>query len=277
MKVVVIALLLPVLAGCKLSPDKKLTVPASQTGPGTGTVKQGPDSIASSIHVYVALCDNKYQGIIPVPAVMGNGQDPDNNLYWGWGLGIRTYFTKSGEWKLVRKTKAAYPLLERIVYRHRSGQYYLVADAYDGRAMKDCLDRFLLGVSGKQKETIREGQVTIGLGGNAKLLAFIGHNGLMDLTLHSSYPNTDKRKRDCIILACFSKHYFSPYIKQAGANLLLWTSNLFGPEAYTLHDALSAYIKGENPATIQAKAAAIYAKYTKCSAKAAKKLLVTGW
>ncbi|MBI5371145.1 MAG: hypothetical protein HZA79_03850 [Sphingobacteriales bacterium] len=236
-----------------------------------------PDSNTHTIHVFAALCDNKYQGIIPVPAVMGNGQDPDNNLYWGWGLGIRTYFNKSREWKLIRKTKPAYPLLERLVYRHHSGNYYLVADAYDGRAMKDCLDHFLLGVSGKNKETIRVDSVTIGLGGHAKLLAFVGHNGLMDLSLPSSYPNNDKRKRDCMILACFSKRYFSPYIKQAGANPLLWTSNLFGPEAYTLHDALSAYIKGENTATIQTKAAAIYAKYTKCSVQAAKKLLVTGW
>ncbi|MGC6431949.1 MAG: hypothetical protein ACON5F_12965 [Jejuia sp.] len=36
-----------------------------------------------TIHVYVALCDNINQGIVPVPAKLGNGQDPKNNLYWG--------------------------------------------------------------------------------------------------------------------------------------------------------------------------------------------------
>src|SRR5213596_1995295 len=34
-------------------------------------------------HVLVALADNKYQGIVPVPAAIGNGDDPVRNLYWG--------------------------------------------------------------------------------------------------------------------------------------------------------------------------------------------------
>ena len=36
-----------------------------------------------SIHVFVALCDNQSQGIVPVPKQLGNGNDPGNNLYWG--------------------------------------------------------------------------------------------------------------------------------------------------------------------------------------------------
>src|SRR5262245_46059051 len=56
------------------------------------------DTTIQAIHIFVALCDNKYQGIVPVPAAIGNGQDPDNNLYWGCGFGIRTYFKKSSEW-----------------------------------------------------------------------------------------------------------------------------------------------------------------------------------
>jgi hypothetical protein len=32
-------------------------------------------------HVIVALCDNEYQGIVPAPKAIGNGDDPHNNLY----------------------------------------------------------------------------------------------------------------------------------------------------------------------------------------------------
>lgn len=39
------------------------------------------DKNTKTIHVLVALCDNKYQGIVPVPEKIGNGQDPDQNLY----------------------------------------------------------------------------------------------------------------------------------------------------------------------------------------------------
>ena len=53
------------------------------------------DSTYKTIHIFVALCDNQYQGIVPVPKAIGNGQDPNNNLYWGCGYGIRTYFKKA--------------------------------------------------------------------------------------------------------------------------------------------------------------------------------------
>jgi hypothetical protein len=35
------------------------------------------------IYVIVSLVDNLSQGIVPVPAKIGNGNDPRNNLYWG--------------------------------------------------------------------------------------------------------------------------------------------------------------------------------------------------
>ena len=37
------------------------------------------DTTTKTIHVFVALCDNKYQGIVPVPPKIGNGQDLNNN------------------------------------------------------------------------------------------------------------------------------------------------------------------------------------------------------
>ncbi len=55
------------------------------------------DSETNTIHIIVALCDNKYQGIIPVPKSIGNGQDSKNNLYWGTAYGIKTYFKRSSE------------------------------------------------------------------------------------------------------------------------------------------------------------------------------------
>ncbi|MFQ1017926.1 hypothetical protein [Gilliamella sp. BG7] len=54
------------------------------------------------IHVLVALCDNKYQKIAPVPKAIGNGQDPKNNLYWGAAYGFKTYFSKQKSGKLYK-------------------------------------------------------------------------------------------------------------------------------------------------------------------------------
>ncbi len=76
------------------------------------------DSSTKTIHIFVALCDNKYQGIVPVPAKIGNGQDPNNNLYWGCAFGVKTFFKKSAAWKLIKSESRVSPLLERLIFIH---------------------------------------------------------------------------------------------------------------------------------------------------------------
>jgi hypothetical protein len=49
------------------------------------------------------------------------------------------------------------------------------------------------------------------------------------------------------------------------------------PEAYTLHDALEYYLQGEPAVSISNAAANAYARYQKCSQKAALNLLVSGY
>jgi hypothetical protein len=49
------------------------------------------------------------------------------------------------------------------------------------------------------------------------------------------------------------------------------------PEAYTLKAALDGWIAGENREQIRDRAAEAYDKYQKCGARAARRLLTTGW
>jgi len=59
-------------------------------------------SAVKTIHIYVALCDNEFQGIVPVPEKIGNGKDARLNLYWGAGYGVKTYFNlKTQDWKMI--------------------------------------------------------------------------------------------------------------------------------------------------------------------------------
>jgi len=235
------------------------------------------DSSIKTIHVQVALCDNKYQGIVPVPKAIGNGQDPNSNLYWGCDAGIRTYFKNSKEWTLVKKTRSDNIRLERLVFKHKTKKYYLVADAYDGRYIKQCTIDFLKSCSGQLKDTLHINGTVLGINGNGKLIAYIGHDGLMDFSLQERFQNADNRTRDAILLSCKSKKYFTPHLTATRSNPLVWTTGLMCPEAYTLHDALTGYIQNEPAESIRSKAAKAYAKNQRCSEKAARNLLVTGF
>lgn len=232
------------------------------------------------IHVFVALCDNKYQGIVPVPAKIGNGQDPSNNLYWGCNYGVKTFFGNSKEWKLQKTyNDVSEYVLERCIFKHLTSNTWLIADAYNGQYIKRCTEDFLSASSGGSVDsiTLKDGK-KIFTAGSSDLLAYVGHDGLMDFNIdNNDYVSKDSLKREVIILACISKSYFSSVIKQTGALPVLWTTGLMAPEAYILHDALSEWIKSQSGEQIRNAAAAAYSKYQKCSIKAAKNLLVTDW
>src|ERR1700682_1553414 len=141
-----------------------------------------------TIHVFVALADNQNQGIVPVPAKLGNGEDPERNLYWGSAFGVKTFFKRSAEWELVasgQKPKAE--ILERCVFKHRTRNVYLIADAYRGIQIRQAIVDFLGAAAGSNPEKIRvkAGLKDVGLpvGGGANLIAYVGHDGLMDFQL----------------------------------------------------------------------------------------------
>jgi len=238
-----------------------------------------------SIHVFVALADNDHQGIVPVPRSLGNGDDPDHNLYWGSAYGVRTFFNRSSDWKLVsQQNNLPSGIVERCVFRYRSEEVYLVADAYRGRQIEQAiLDFFDAAASVHSTETISLPDVSahqippIPISGGADLVVYIGHDGLMDFKLARQPVNRNRCTRPAIILACDSHYYFADGLRASGARPLLWTTNLMAPEAYTLKAALDAWIAGKPDSAVRESAAAAYAQYQKCSLAAARKLFVSGW
>lgn len=232
-----------------------------------------------TIHVFVALCDNENQGIVPVPATLGNGKDIKNNLYWGAAFGVKSYFKhKTSDWNLVRSLPAKNPyILERLLFKHAIKDVYMLADAYDGERIKHCTTDFLKAANGQLPLIIALNSKKLGFGGRADLMAYIGHDGLMDFEVDLSYhPKVDQTK-DVIILACYSKNYFSPHIKSAKANPILWTTHLMAPEAYSLKAALDGWMENEDGTQIKERAAQAYDTYQKCGIRGARNLFAYGF
>ncbi len=246
-----------------------------------------------TIHVFVALADNKNQGIVPVAAILGNGDDPQHNLYWGSAYGYKTFFSRNADWRLIASasspgTSSEIPrpeiprpeIMERCVFKHRTANVYLVADAYRGNKIRQAIVDFLQAAAGGDPESvpIKAGGQTLVLKvrGAADLVAYAGHDGLMDFQL-TTLPQGKSANRQAIILACISKSYFSAPLRATGATPLVWTTGLMAPEAYTLKSAIDGWILHESNDQIRERAAAAYDKYQRCGLKGARRLLVTGW
>ncbi|WP_392564935.1 hypothetical protein RHO13_06395 [Orbus wheelerorum] len=230
------------------------------------------------IHVVVALCDNKYQQIVPVPKAIGNGQDPKNNLYWGAQYGFKTYFAKQKEWKVIQNGNPANTkILEQIIYKHSTKDIYIIAEAYDGKYINNAIDDFFTYSSGNQPKNVKIDNIDIKGGGNADLVVYIGHDALMEWSWTRFLPNdfrweslSNERKqqqqsRYAAVFACQSQQYFSPPLSRLGITPLILTTQNMAPEAYSVYAMIDGFINHQSKIQIRQKVATAYSKYQKLS------------
>jgi hypothetical protein len=197
------------------------------------------------IAVFVGLCDNATQGIVKVGAKIGDGNKPDDNLYWGCSDGLRSCFKSSKVWKLEKRETATGDerIFERLTFRHVSHDAVLVAEAWRGSNLKECYIAFEQAlVSGKHG-----------------LVAFIGHNVLMDTAIDPPAAKA-ARKTDAVVLCCMSDTYFDTRLKNAGARPVLLTTQYMYPGSFILHDALEPWLAGKDRNALRDAAGAAYAK-----------------
>ena len=205
------------------------------------------------VHVTVALCDNESQGIVPVPAAIGDGDNPRTNLYWGAMYGVKSWLKRDG-WKVEKAASPHEYVLERIIARKKIGNrdVILTADAWRGSRIREAITSFL-------ERASMDG---------ADVVAYVGHDGLMEFDVSPRVHRATKKPR-AIVLACVSLQYFDKHLKRAGSTPLLLTTGLMAPEAYTLTAAIEAHVRGAN---VREAAAQAYHKYQKCGVKAARRL-----
>ena len=154
-------------------------------------------------------------------AKLGNGEDPEHNLYWGSAYGVKTFFSRSPDWARItcgEKPKAE--ILERCVFKHRATNVYLVADAYRGREIRQAILDFLSSAAGDGPEMVSvpvaSGALKLPIRGGANLVAYIGHDGLMDFQLSQFPHKKNEVHRDAVVLACASKQFFSRALASLG-------------------------------------------------------------
>jgi hypothetical protein len=140
--------------------------------------------------------------------------------------------------------------------------------------MREALSGFLAAAAGQPGGSLSLDGRQLTLGGGADLVAFCGHNGLMDLRL-DALPRREPGRSGpagAIVLACKSRDYFAGPLLTAGCPALLATTNFMAPEAYTLDAAVRSWAAGGGAEAVRRKAAAAYAEYQKCSTAAAERI-----
>ena len=148
-------------------------------------------------------------------------------------------------------------ILETLKFSHaKFPKTQLVAHAYRGSEMRKCLEMLFATLTSNNHP--------------ADLVAFIGHNGLMEHQLPMPKAETGAKTRDAVILCCVSQSYFQNRLENAGIRPVLLTDQLMYPASAVLHDLLEGWLRGENREQMRQRAGAAMAKNQKISVKAAK-------
>ncbi|HEV7404012.1 MAG TPA: hypothetical protein VGO11_13825 [Chthoniobacteraceae bacterium] len=230
------------------------------------------------VHIFVALADNASQGIERVPPKIGNGDDAENNLYWGCDDGVKAVFMRSKVWKRVAATDpdGDGPILQRLVFHNAAADAWLVADGYRGKEIKQCLTDYLAALAGTLKAEAAAGERTVAAGGAADFVAYAGHDGLMEFQLETPAAAAGRKPKTAIALCCVSRTFFAGHLAALKVEPLLLTTQLMYPAAQVLHDSINGWLAGKDGRACVQLAGAAYARNQKISQRAAAGVFSTG-
>lgn len=231
--------------------------------------------------VHVALCDNKI--IHCGTRVLGNGDAPGRNLYWGGAAGLRAYFDRARGWRRVLVDAGdGEHVLERAVYRRRVRRprgalrrlgvkepfdLYLVALGWRGASIDRATRAFVTQVATEASLIVKlpgEDGITLRAGGQGHIVGYAGHDHLMDLAAPYSFPEATRTSPvGFFALACHTAPYFGRGLHAPHARALLMTRCFMYPGAFTIAGLLDGIARGLDQRGVFRAGADQYARHQK--------------
>lgn len=216
-----------------------------------------PQGEGRQVAVFVALCDNEHQGIVPVPPAIGRGDDLRGNLYWGCGDALPKVLSRAAEWQkpsvVTDYDGKPAAVLQAVVCTRKDKSATLTIFAYRGDSMSACLQDFEAAL----------------VGGKYALVAYLGHNGLMDTELPEPPPAAGQGA-DAIALCCMSREYFEPRLHALRCRPMLLTRQFMYPAGAVMLAAIDTWLRRPGDVDAIRKAAGqAYATNQRISQRAA--------
>lgn len=240
-------------------------------------LEQGEPLVAT---VYVALCDNDSQGIVPVrnPKIC-DGRRPEANLYWATGGGLEGYLKRAG-WKRVSTLReprdgVAFEVVWRKRYRARgelrdrgvagSFDVYLVSVVFWGDHIHEANIEYLRAVNRDDARTVDvDGRGELAYGGASHVVGYIGHDYFFDVSdpieLIAPTRGGSELHKGAFALACAGHQLIRPAITRENSHILLLNRQLAFPGAWTVGGLIRGIASGQDGRGIHREAARAFAK-----------------
>ncbi|HKE20627.1 MAG TPA: hypothetical protein VKB80_37390 [Kofleriaceae bacterium] len=231
------------------------------------------------VEAHVPLCDSDV--LRCGGGRLGDGDDPDGNLYWATSGGFRGWFGRRGSgWTQVLLRRDPQPdVLELRVWRRwvtptarmrargvrRRIPVYVVAHAWRGEAIGSAMAAYaadLFAGPGAARRIALPDGTELEAGGGARVVAFVGHNGWMGvdgLAFRWPKPAPKAPRRGAIAVACLTEAFLVPAVPSSARVPLLFTRSLLFAGAHAFEGAVVAFAQGATLGGIRDGAAHAYA------------------
>jgi hypothetical protein len=237
------------------------------------------------IQVHVPLCDNSI--IRCGGRGLGDGASLERNLYWATSEGLAGWMSRRDSgWSLeLRATGEAIAepdVLEvrvwrRVVDTPRAWRgpgmpatfvARLVGFAWRGTAIDRALSGYLSDLYRDQPRVVRGRDPTgrsveIAAGGAARVVAWAGHNRLMDVAADwAALARTEEKgfRKGAVAIACYSADYLRPALPGPTRVPLLMTASFVMASSASLERAVMAFLAGGDFGAIRTAGAVGYAQ-----------------
>jgi hypothetical protein len=233
------------------------------------------------VEVHVPLCERTI--IDCGNQKLGDGDNPDTNLYWSTTPGFGEWFSRRGSgWKrVVHRRDLDADVLALDVYRRTmrtpaawkkrgapaTYELDIVVHGWRGKSIDRALAAYARDVSGGPARTIAlDDKSTLDAGGAAQIVAYVGHNRLMDLDTYA-WPKPGAAVQGTIAIACHTAAYMESTVAGSTRVPLLMTRDLLFSNAAPFEATVLAFAAGNDYAAMRLDATTAYADVQKDSVK----------
>ena len=209
------------------------------------------------VRVHVPLCDNT---IIPCGnAKLGDGDNPETNLYWATTPGFGRWFARKGSgWKKTRATAETGDADVLLVHEYERVVATPAAWREAGAPAKTTVRLVIQAWRGSAIDRALAAYANDLSTGTAPIVAWVGHNRLMDVDTFA-WPAPAEATTGAIAIACHTAAYMEKAVPAATRVPLLMTRDFLFANAAPLEAAVLAFATGGDYARIRREAATAYA------------------
>ncbi|HTJ41437.1 MAG TPA: hypothetical protein VL463_05050 [Kofleriaceae bacterium] len=215
------------------------------------------------VTAHVPLCDNRI--IRCGNKRLGDGDNPDTNLYWNTDEGFLGWFDRKGSgWKREKIQDAGAPsdVLETRVW-HRTFkpkeawndrkvgkpiEIYVIAYAWRGTSIDQTLAAYLDDVYGDQQRTVvLDDGTRLAAGGKSAIVAWVGHNRLMDvdpIDWAARAKSSTSEPKGVIAEACETAPYMAAEVSSETRVPLLMTNDFLFAGANAFEGVVTTFARG---------------------------------